>query len=178
MKAAACLLALALAPAAASAQTSASFRQTEHVINAGGTPLQGAGPASASYRVKLGAIGESVLGSGASSASYRADGGFVGAYPPPLEATGLRWTSRTALTWSPEKSVGTYNLYRDLLGSVAAAGTCFQSSLPTNAATDAAKPAAGQGFFYLVTARNRLREEGTKGSRSNGTLRPNASPCP
>jgi len=35
-------------------------------------------------------------------------------------------------------------------------------------ATDASIPAAATGYFYLVTAENRLAEEGTKGSNSTG----------
>ena len=37
---------------------------------------------------------------------------------------------------------------------------------------------AGACLFYLVTARNRLGEEGTKGYRSPGIERPNDAPCP
>ena len=42
------------------AQESASFKLTEHVFNAGGNPADGAVLASASFRIKLDAIGESV----------------------------------------------------------------------------------------------------------------------
>jgi hypothetical protein len=52
------------------------------------------------------------------------------------------------------------------------------SELPDAAAILDAVPDPGQGFFYLVTARNRLAEEGTKGSTSAGVPRSNAFPCP
>ena len=42
----------------------------------------------------------------------------------------------------------------------------------------AAPVPAGNGYFYLVTARNRLWEEGTKGSSSAGAQRANPAPCP
>jgi hypothetical protein len=91
----------------------------------------------------------------------------------------LRWSGRSILQWNPEKSVGKYEVYRDLLGTLPGAfGFCFASDVPAEAATDASSPAAGQGYFYLVTARNRLGEEGPKGYRSNGAEEANPAPCP
>ena len=57
-------------------------------------------------------------------------------------------------------------------------GTCVQSSVATETASDAANPPLGAGWFYLITARNVLTEEGTKGYRSNGIERTNPAPCP
>jgi hypothetical protein len=45
-------------------------------------------------------------------------------------------------------------------------------------ASDTSTPSVGQGRFYLVSARNRLREEGPKGYSSNGIEQANPSPCP
>ena len=83
-------------------------------------------------------------------------------------------------SWNPERSVGVYNLYRDLLGNLSGLGygDCEQSDLPGTTATDTDRPPAAGGFFYLITAENRLREEGTKGFDSSGSGRPNPSPCP
>jgi hypothetical protein len=36
----------------------------------------------------------------------------------------------------------------------------------------------GQGYFYLVTAKNLIAEEGIKGRASSGSLRANPAPCP
>lgn len=44
--------------------------------------------------------------------------------------------------------------------------------------SDPLAPSAGTGFFYLVTARNRLDEEGPKGFQSLGVEEPNPDPCP
>ena len=156
------------------AQSSASYRLSENVLNAGGPPAQGA-----SYRVSLHAIGDAVAGTGLSSASYRLDAGFVPLNPPPGEVLGLRWTGKTDLAWNPEKSTGTYNAYKDTLTTFPGNyGACFATDVASEGTTDAASPASGTGWFYLVTAENRLGEEGTKGNRSSGVERPNPAPCP
>ena len=43
--------------------------------------------------------------------------------------------------------------------------------------TVADNPPLGQAYFYFVTARNLLGEDGTKGNGTNNT-RPNPNPCP
>ena len=171
------VVALAIA-APAIAQTSASYKLTESIFNNGGDPANGASGASASHRIKLDAVGDGLLGVGLASASFHMDGGFVDVYPPPGEVQQQLFTSKTTMVWNPERSVGQYEVYRDLMGGLAGGGACFTSGVTTEDATDAATPATGQGFFYLVTARNRLGEEGTKGFRTSGVERSNSSPCP
>ena len=112
----------------ARAQTSASYRLQESVLNAGGHPAQGAVLSSPSFRVKLDALGDGVLGSALASPSFRMDGGFVGAYPPPGEVRGDRFASKTLLVWDPEKSVGTYDVYRGSLASLSVTLCRFVSS--------------------------------------------------
>ncbi len=172
------LLVLAAVPALA--QSSASYHLSDHTLNAGGQPSNGAISTSTSFRLKLDAIGDGVVGTGMTSASFHADAGFVADYPPPGETGGLLFSSKTALSWNPEKSVGHYELYGDTLSVLASGGTgtCLQSGLTAESATDTTTPAAGSGLFYLVTARNRLDEEGTKGYRSDDTERANSAPCP
>ena len=173
------VLVVLLLGSVALAQESASYRLKEHVLNAGGNPSGGAVLVSASFHVKLDAIGEGVSGSSLSSAFYLMDGGFVPAYPPPGEVTNLRFSNRTTLLWNPEKSVGDYDLYRALLSTLPGSfGGCLQHDIPTETVADAGTHAAGTGYFYLVTAENRLDEEGTKGFRSTGTERGNPAPCP
>jgi hypothetical protein len=176
----ACAVAALALGGAALAQTSASHRLTESTFNSGGDPWNGAFGASASHRVKLDAVGDGLMAVGLSSASYRMDGGFVDVYPPPGEVQHALFSDKTTLVWDPEKSVGQYAVYRDGMGvlSGGGTGTCFASSLSSETAVDATMPPAGQGYFYLVTARNRLLEEGTKGKRSSGLERPNPAPCP
>jgi hypothetical protein len=170
----------AVAGSPAWAQQSASYKLSESAVNAGGRPVNGAGASSASYRVSFDAIGEAAGGGTLSSASYRVGSGFVAWFPPPGETTGLRFADRTTLRWDPERSVGVYNVYRDFVSALAGGGTgaCFVNGVTTEQATDAGSPGAGKGFFYLVTAKNRLAEEGTKGNRSSGSERPNPAPCP
>ncbi|HEX4826187.1 MAG TPA: hypothetical protein VFV19_17945 [Candidatus Polarisedimenticolaceae bacterium] len=171
-------LSIALA-ASAAAQTSASYKLSETAINDGGNPTATT-LASAHFHVKLDAIGDGVVGSGLTSASFHADTGFVGRYRPPGEVTSLTWSGKTTLQWNPERSIGKYEVYRDLLTALpgGAFGGCLASELTAESATDASTPVTGQGWFYLVTARNRLREEGPKGYRSGGIEEANPSPCP
>ena len=159
------------------AQTSATYQNKEHVINAGGNPA----PAitSITYSISLSSIGDGLSATGMHSASYSMDGGFVPPYPPPGEVLNVRFTDKTNFVWNPEASVGTYDVYRGFVtGLPASYGTCLASGLTLDQATDASNPSAGQCFFYLVTAKNRLGEEGTMGKKSDGTPRPDMAPCP
>jgi hypothetical protein len=162
------------------AQTSASYHLNEHIFNAGGQPANGTVSTSASFHLKLDAIGDAAVVSAMTSASFHSSGGFVGDYPPPGEVSGLTFTSLSSMVWNPEKSVGYYELYRDSLTSLSSGGTgtCFLSALTTESASDETVPWLGDGRVYLVTARNLLTEEGTKGYRSSGAQRPNPLPCP
>ena len=163
----------------AAAQTSASFKLTEDVINAGGNPLDGNRPASASFKISHDAIGDAAIRGTLSSASYRADGGFVVRYGPVGEVHGVRFLDGTNLTWNHEPSAETYNLYRSTLASLPGNfGSCLQFGLAGPPFVENAEPEQGSGWYYLVTAENRLRQEGTKGHRSNGAERPNTAPCP
>jgi hypothetical protein len=174
------VLLAALSAAPALAQQSSSYRLRESTVNAGGNPRNGVHLASASFRVKLDAIGDAVTHTDLASSSFHVNGGFVGAYPPPGEVAGLVFADRITLVWHPEQSIGAYNLYRDLLSSLASGGygTCQQYDLTNETAIEGGSPPTGNGWFYLVTAENLLREEGTKGWNSAGAERSNPFPCP
>jgi hypothetical protein len=166
-------------PGVARAQQSASYRLSEHTLNEGGHPAQGVVLSSASFRVRLDAIGDGATGARPGSASFHLAGGFVGAYPPPGEVRDLTFASSTVLSWDPEKSVGTYDLYRDGSSTFQSSfGICLASGLTATSAGDAGNPPFGSAYFYLVTAKNLLGEEGTKGYESSGAERPNLAPCP
>jgi len=159
------------------AQTSPSYQNQEHMVNGGGNPA----PAldSTNFKITLSSIGEGLSGTGMSSAGYQMSGGFEPLYPPPGEVLNLTFTSKSTLVWNPESSVGTYDVYRGLISSLPVSyGVCLASGLTLDQTTDATSPAAGQCFFYLVTAKNRLAEEGTMGKKSDGTPRPDTAPCP
>jgi len=162
-----------------SAQESTSYKLNEHTFNAGGNPADGVVLTSASYKITLDAIGDSVVQTGLSSSSYRMDGGFGSAYPPPGEVLELEFTDAQTLVWGRERSVGVYNLYRGLVdgldGSVY--GSCEEPNIATNTATDSDPVPSGDGYFYLVTAENRLGEEGTKGVDSSDSVR-DGNVCP
>lgn len=172
-------LVLAAGAGAARAQTSASYRLTESSFDAGGDPRGGSFAASASHRIRLDAIGQAAVVSGVASATFHLDAGLVADYPPPTEVRNLRWTDSATLVWDPEKSTGRYELYRDAISTLPGGfGTCFQAGIAGETWSDAGAPPVGSGWFYLVTARNLLAEEGTKGFQSSGAERTNPAPCP
>lgn len=181
-----CVLILALLAPAALGQASANYNLTESVFNQGGLPDAGSVMISASYQMTFASLGEAAVGIGLESSpafgggSYGMDTGFVSSFPPPGEVRDLMLTDAETLVWAPEKSVGDYNLYRDLLTSLAGMdyGSCEQHDIAEETTTDPDTPPASDGYFYLVTANNRLDEEGTKGSSSAGDQRANLDPCP
>ncbi len=152
---------------------STSYKLEEYVFNSGGNPIGGAVPTSTGYRVSLDALGEGILGPGPSSASFSMDGGFVSAYPPPGEVADLHFTDEQTLVWTPEKSVGVYDLYRGLISQLPGVGygLCSQPDLASPTATDTDVPPIATGFMFLVTAENRLGEKGTKGFARSGAER-------
>ncbi len=97
----------------------------------------------------------------------------------PSEVQNLAWSSDSTLVWNPDPAASNYELYSDLLSNLPGGfGTCLDSSISSATATDTTVPPSGAGWFYLVTSRNVLHEESTKGFGSNGTQRSNAAPCP
>ena len=156
------------------AQESASFKLTEHAFNAGGSPKDGVVLTSTSFQVTLSALGDTAAATASTSASFQLDGGFTTGYPPPGEVLLLLMNADAqTLVWSPEGSVGSYNLYRDFLSNLSGLGygSCEQQNLTDMMTTDTDSLAIGEGYFYLVTAENRLSEEGTKGFDSDLTER-------
>ncbi len=176
-----CLVLLLLAfPLSVLSQTSPGYQNQEHVVNSGGSPAGGAALTSTNYRITLSSIGEGLTATGMSSSGYTMDGGFTSPYPPPGEVLDLRFANATTLGWDAEPSVGSYDVYRGMVAELhtGSYGTCLTQGLTVRQASDSEVPTAGQCFFYLVTAENRLTEEGTLGNDSSGTPRPNTSPCP
>jgi hypothetical protein len=167
-----------IAASSTMAQTSANYRMTEHVFNNGGSPMDGAIPASPNLKITLDAIGDSLIHPTLSSPNYHMDGGFIGGYPPPGETLGLRFIGPVTMQWDPEPSVGIYNLYRGDISALSGLGygSCEQYGITGQTANDSTPPTPA--FFYLVTAENRLGEEGTKGYDSGNSQRPNPAACP
>ena len=161
------------------AQESASYKLSEHVFNAGGHPADGVVLASATYHVTLDAIGDSVVGRDLTSTSYSMDGGFIPGYPPPGEVLGLHFTDVETLVWHPERSVGVYNLYRGQVNGFDGTvyGSCSEQDIAVTTTTDDDPVPEQNGYYYLVTAENRLGEEGTKGVDTGGSER-QGNACP
>lgn len=101
---------------------------------------------------------------------------------PVGEVVNLVWIDDMTLTWDAEPSAVEYHVYRDDLGNLSYGrfGECADS-LDTNRTdttlTDAEEPLPGQGFIYLVTAREAGGDEGTLGF-AVGAERSNFCPCP
>ena len=125
----------------------------------------------------------------------RADG-FTGAVPNSLYGAGkldvagsaaalLKLVDNVAastagdFSWPAEAHSDTYNVYRgDLPGSLPASyGTCLLPGLASPSFSDVSSPAAGHGYFYLVTGVS-AGLEGSLGFTGDGLLRPNLAPCP
>jgi hypothetical protein len=168
--------ALLLLSGAALAQTSTSFTLEEYTLNAGGSPSQGVALKSASFSITLASIGDTVVATGLSSGSFSLGAGFGVAYPPPGEVGGLFLTDKQTLVWSAEPSAGVYHLYRDDTSD--GYGNCEEQDIAATTTTDAATPTTNNTFYYLVTVKNRLAEEGTKGFQSDDTERLGAVDLP
>ncbi len=164
------VLALGVA-SGASAQSSASHRIEQGTVNNGGHPPVVL--SSASHQLTLGSIGDAITAGSPSGPSHRINGGLPSVYAPPGEVTNLRLVAGGSVSWNPESSAGSYNLYRgDLLDLPTTYGTKVQAALPGPTTSDSTTPSPGGCFFYLVTATNRLAEEGPKGFDSDGNPRP------
>ena len=161
------------------AQSSPSFSLQEHTLNSGGSPANGAVASSSSFKISADSIGDPFAMTHSESTSYTLDGGFITAYPPPSEVIGVHLPEKGKLEWAPEASAGTYCVYRGLLGQMAEGyGACLASELEDESALVPADPNVGQCYFYIVTARNRLGEEGTMGCGSGGQERQPDTGCP
>lgn len=165
---------LVLAASQALGGSSPNYEVSEYVLNLGGHPRDAEIPQSAKYRVTLASIGDPAhcLGTPLPSSNYQANPCFVSSFLPPGELTGLHLTDADTLVWDPEPSVGVYNLYRgDPLPDPSWSTTSrtwgdrlkcgIDPWLVGESWTDTTQPATGDG---LVTAMNRLAEEGPIGS--------------
>ena len=167
-------------PSSLLAQSSASYRLSEQVFNAGGRPANTVVALSASYKLSLDSIGEAVARGALSGPTLRLDAGFLTAYAPPGEVTGMRVLSdKQTLTWTRDPASTGYNLYSGLLATLPGDyGPCAVSLVAEPTWVEPVAPSPGTGAFFLVTGSNRLREEGTKGHAKNGVERANNAPCP
>lgn len=103
-----------------------------------------------------------------------------GAPPPSDIADDVSLADNGDLTWSGASLAESYNVYRGDIGPTihfAFNHACLAGAVPGLTANDADVPALNNAFYYLVSSRNCMAESGL-GTRSNGSPRPNASPCP
>ena len=148
-------------------------------MNAGGHPRNGIGLSSANYRMSLDAIGETPIAPVLFSTAYSMDVGFARCFPPPREVQQITVLDKTMFAWTPERSVGTYRVYRgDLHELPFGHGACPIADVGVEYVPLEEVPDVGEQFFYLVTAENTLLEEGIIGYDSAGAARAAAGPCP
>ena len=136
--------------------------------------------AVAQLGITLASIGDSVVAIGMSSTSFQLDVGFDAAYPPPGEVLDLTLTDKETLVWNAEPSAGLYNVYRDDTSD--GYGSCEEQNLVATMTTDTTTPPVGYAFHYLVTVKNRIADEGTKGFQNDMTTERlglfDLPPCP
>lgn len=99
---------------------------------------------------------------------------------PQIVGASLRFApDRRTLTWSTQTDAQRYSVYKGRvgLGETFYRHTCHALDLTVASTTDSFVPAAGQAFYYLVTAKNCFGES-TTGRASSGTPRPGPDSCP
>ncbi|HET9482135.1 MAG TPA: PPC domain-containing protein [Candidatus Polarisedimenticolia bacterium] len=97
---------------------------------------------------------------------------------PPRVADDLALSDAASIAWSPSPGVDLYALYRGSLEAAWAwSHVCRQMALSAPEAFEPEAPAAGAGYYFLVSGRGPCGETGL-GQTSAGAPRPNLSPCP
>lgn len=162
------------------AQSSPSYRIEEFTVNAGGHPRAGRVLSSTSWLASLVAVGPLPAPLVLRGGAYAMEVGFARSYRPPGEVRRLvALGDKRTLAWDAEGSAGTYRVYGDDLRLLPGDyGMCEASDIPLERVALDDEPPAGKARFYLVTVRNPLFEEGTKGYDSTGGARANPAPCP
>jgi hypothetical protein len=108
--------------------------------------------------------------------------------PPGIVGDTLRGLTgaSTQMKWYKIPQANAYNVYRGTItgvGTFTYNHTCFESDSPDRVAVDAATPALGTAFYYLVSGVNQCNPEGGLGSNNPGAgggspvPRPNNSAC-
>ena len=100
----------------------------------------------------------------------------------PGDVQNLRFADHATLLWDAEPLSVRYNVYRGLVAQLGYAnyGACRNDLDPVRTdtqLTNADLPAAGAGFFYLVSGVDAANVEGTLGYGTSAE-RSNTSPCP
>lgn len=151
-------------------QSSENYDIEQSTFNSGGNPSPIL--SSLNYRMTLDSVGEGIVAVGVGSDSYEMETGFPSLYPPPGEVLNLLFTDKITLTWDAERSACGYYLYRgELVDLPFSYGSIVKPLITETYTTDEETPAPGGSFFFLLTAVNRIGEEGPKGSNSSGTPR-------
>jgi len=88
-------------------------------------------------------------------------------------------TNTTTISWT-EAEAGPFDVYRGFRNAGSAFTfnhTCFDPLVPGPSVTDTDTPAPGQVFYYLISRKDPACAESSLGLQSNGSERPNSSPC-
>ena len=156
-------------------------RQSGTTVSNGSPAVASVTSTSSSFAVTYSGLGEPLPPNRMSSASYGVESGFGSAYPPPGEVFFLRFgAQKDQLRWDAERSAGTYSVYRGNLSTLSDLqyGSCLAQDVMGTGYNDDTTVPVDDGFYYLVTVTNRLREEGSKGFQSDGVTERQGTVCP
>jgi len=101
---------------------------------------------------------------------------------PPGSSEPLQFLDVDTLQWENAAASGSFSftVYRSAPPGLSLGdyGSCLGSFIFESTTDDTEAPATKQVFTYVVAGRDDLDCEGTLGTKSNGTPRPNLTPCP
>jgi hypothetical protein len=105
------------------------------------------------------------------------ENGAVAGVPAAIDDSVTFLADAVTLTWNAAADAELYNVYKGpLAGPFSYQHTCHELGLAVNESTDAAEPASGEAFYYLVAAENCFGE-GPLGSGSPGGERLGPDEC-
>ena len=85
---------------------------------------------------------------------------------------------KQTFSWTSIPQASSYNVYKGVQNGPWSTynHTCLENNSPDTSSTDAAEPAPGQLFYYLIDGENTCGE-GSLGTDSSNNQRPNPNPC-
>ena len=91
----------------------------------------------------------------------------------PGEVGGVGFDDTTTMAWGAVTGADEYHVYRGVVSEIAAGipGKCHGYGIDGTSIVTPQPPAAGDGFFYLVTGESAADEEGSAGLTSSGIPR-------
>src|SRR5262249_17546739 len=109
--------------------------------------------------------------------------------PPPPATTGLLWSSKTLMSWTPSPGTAFYDVVRGVVSTLRSAksftpsvSACIANNVGGTTASDAAVPAAADANWYLVrgagSCGNGTYNDGTQAGSRDAGINASANACP